>query len=787
MGVSQEHIDAAMQQQQTQGGGLGSGSGTGLNIGSMQNLTPAQMRQLTGTGSGSMPAPDDESMQERSALQDLRTNGLRTVSGTNLELMLFEQLLIDSLAQARDTIRIFGQEIFSNKNLTFTPNYNMATPRGYVLAAGDQVVIEVWGAAEMNLRRTIGTEGSVYLEGIGPVQLTGYTIEEAEASIRSRLASIIGGVGSDTHVKVSLGQIRSIRVNVLGEVLTPGTYTLPSLATLFNALYLAGGVSDIGSLRNIQVFRDNKLAATLDVYDYLIHGRTEANLRLQDNDMIIVPPYDALVWASGYVKREMGYEMRAGETVDDLLLYAGGFRGDAYTDDLLVKRTSGSRFQVFTVDAADFGHFALNDGDSVKVGRIIDRYENRLQIDGAVWRPGEYEYSERLDRLSELIAKAGGVTGDQYADRGQITRQRADFTDEMLPFNLRDVLSGAADISLQPEDRVYIPTIEEMTETYYILVRGEVNRPDTIPFRYNMNIEDAVLLAGGLKESASMANVEISRRIRSPRSTDYSPQIAQTYHFPITDGLAVSPEGAAFTLLPFDEVDVRRSPAYMPQERVTIDGEILFGGQYAFSRAGERLSEVVAKAGGVTPEAYVRGASLVRRMTDDEQARVDAKLAMAVDLVGLDTVGMASRLNDTYSVGIDLERAMRNPGGPDDIVLRDGDAIRIPKLNNTVKISGSVLMTNTVTFEGSRVRDYIDQAGGYTQFARRRPYVVYMSGKVASTRVGFLHRRFPRVEPGCEIIVPERIERTGRMRLGEWVGLLSSTALTTATVSSLLK
>ena len=457
MGVSQQQIDEAIRQAQAQ-------------------------TEKTGSSTSA----------ETSGLESSSAAGLRTRSGTDLELMLFEKMIIDSLDRARDTVRIFGQEVFSNKNLTFTPNYNLPTPRNYVLAAGDEVVIEVWGNSEMNLRETITTEGSVYLRGIGPVQLNGYTIEEAEKAIRARLATIFEGLGSDTHVKVSLGQIRSIRVNVLGEVLTPGTYTLPSLATLFNALYLAGGVSDIGSLRNIRLVRNNRQVGTLDAYDYLIRGKTEANVRLEDNDMIIVPTYDARVWAEGFVKREMGYEMKSGETVADLLEYAGGFRGDAYTDDLLIKRQAGSRYRVFTVDRADFAGFPLHDGDSVKVGQIIDRYENRLQITGAVWRPGEYEYGERLNTLSELIVKAGSLTGSQYADRGQITRQKSDFTDEVIPFNVRDIVLGTTDIALQPEDRVYIPTLDEMTEKYYILVHGEVNKPDTIPFRYNMNIEDVI-------------------------------------------------------------------------------------------------------------------------------------------------------------------------------------------------------------------------------------------------------------------------------------------------------
>lgn len=683
---------------------------------------------------------------------------------------------------------IFGQEFFRNPNLTFTPDFNIATPKDYVLGPGDEVIVEVWGAAETGFRGKISPEGSLYLTGIGPVQLGGTTIDEATQSLRNRLRSVIEGIGSGTQVRVSLGEIRSVNVHIVGDVRAPGTYTLPSLATVLNALYLAGGPNDIGSLRGIRLMRRNEEAARADIYDALIDGKTESNIRLEEGDVILVPPYHARVYIEGEVKRESGYEMRPEETLADLLRFAGGFRGEAYRDNLTVRRKSGRQYRIHTVGEEQFDTFTLQDGDSITVDRIIDLYANRASIKGAVWRPGEYEIGPRMSRLSQLIARAENLKGDEFADRGQITRLRPDFTSEIIPFSVRAVVLGETDVELRPEDEVYIPSIAEMTEEYYVLVRGEVNRPDTIPFRYNMTVEDVIILSGGLKESASMAHVEVARRIKDPASTRYSRTIAETFTFPISESLTVSAEDGPFTLQPFDEVYIRRSPAYFVQQGAAVSGEILFEGNYAFSRVGERLSELIDKAGGVTPEAYIKGASLTRTLTLDEKAKVEAKLAIANANLGRDSVDLATlNMTDTYSVGIDLEKALQNPGGSDDIVLRDGDVIYIPKLDNTVKISGAVLYANTVTFDGGRLNDYISQAGGYTDGARRRPFIVYMNGKIASTRRGFLHKRYPRVEAGCEIIVPERAERGNRVGLVDVLNIASSSTAIAAMITTLLK
>jgi protein involved in polysaccharide export with SLBB domain len=693
----------------------------------------------------------------------------------------------DSLTGPRAT-EIFGTDFFSMSHFPFIPDYNIPTPKNYTLGTGDEVIVDVWGTSSLNFRNKIDPEGNFHLSGVGPIQLSGYTLDEAARKIESSLLTIVGDVGHGSRVKVTLGEIRSIHIHLVGEVRRPGTYTVPSLATVFNALYLAGGPNEIGSLREIRLIRNNEALAQIDLYETLIHGKTESNHRLEEGDVILVPPYHARAVIDGQVKRAAGYELRPGETLADLLRYCGGFTSDAYRETLTLHRSSARQHEIHTVDEQDFALFALQNGDSLNVERIIDRYVNRLTIRGAVWRPGEYEYGPRSNRLSQLVARAEGLKGDRFADRGQIVRQREDFTTEIIPFSVGALARGETDVDLQPEDNVYIPTLEEMTERRHIIVRGEVNRPDTLDFHHGMTVEDAVIGAGGLKESASLARISVARRIKDSGAERYSGELAETFSFDIRTDLSLSPEQAGFTLQPFDEVYIRRSPVYFAQQGATVSGEILFGGNYSFSRVGERLSELIAKAGGVTPEAYTRGASLIRTMTLDEKARVEAKLAMADADLGRDSVALRSlHLATTYPVGIDLEKALRTPGGSDDIVLRDGDAVYIPKLDNTVKISGSVLYANTVTFEGRRLNDYVSQAGGYTDGARRRPFIVYMNGKIASTRRGFLHRRYPHVEAGCEIIVPERAERGQRFGVLDILNLTSSTTAIAAMLATILK
>ena len=640
----------------------------------------------------------------------------------------------DSMAVTESVI--FGREVFSSRNLTFAPNYNMPTPADYVLAAGDEVIIDVWGASELNVRMAVTPEGSINLSGVGPVYLNGLTMSQAEQRIKLKLNNVIGGIGSRSFIKVSLGQIRSIKVNMAGEVMLPGTYTLPSLATLFNALYSAGGVNPTGSMREIKVYRNSNEVASLDVYDFLINGKYESNLRLEDNDMVIVKPYNALVAVTGRVKRNRVYEMTSGETLEDLIRYAGGFTGDAYTDNLQVKRKSGRMLEIFTVNGSTMSSFNLKDGDTVFVDRIINEYLNRLVIKGAVMRPGEYQLTAETETLSGLIRKAEGFKGNEFASRGQITRRKPDYTYEVIPFDVKAISGGGSDIKLNSNDEVFIPTIFDMREEYYVVVRGEVNKPDTLKYLDAMTVEDVILQGGGLKESASLARLELARRIKDPSSLKYSEKTAEIFTFNISQNLELKPEASRFLVKPFDEITVRVSPGYQAQASVSVEGEVLFPGRYVMATSGERLSDLVRKAGGLNPIAHIRGASLKRALSEEEHNKIQSLLRMAKLGDGNDSISLESlSFLEYYPIGIDLAAAIATPGGNDDVVLMPGDKLVVPKYNAVVKVSGAVLYPNAVTFDKGRgLRNYLSQSGGYKNGARRRPYVVYMNGKVASTK-----------------------------------------------------
>lgn len=694
-------------------------------------------------------------------------------------------ITIDSIPVVK--LGVFGKEVFSSRNLTFAPNYNMPTPANYVLAAGDEVIIDVWGASELNVRTVITPEGSVTLSGVGPVYLNGLTISQAEQRIKLRLDKVMGGIGTRSFIKVSLGQIRSIWVNMAGEVSLPGTYTLPSLATLFNALYSAGGVNQIGSLRDIKVYRNSAEVASLDVYDFLINGRYESNLRLEDNDMIIVRPYDAHVAITGCVKRNRFFEMTPDETLEDLIRYAGGFTGDAYTENLRVKRKAGRMMEIFTVNGKNMSSFNLRDGDSVFVDTLIKEYSNRIIIKGAVRRPGEFQLTAESDSLSDLIEMAEGLKGNEFASRGQITRRNPDYTYSLISFDVRAITGGGEDIPLKSDDEVYIPTIFDMREEFYVIIAGEVNKPDTLPYRENMTVEDVILQAGGLKESASLARVELARRIKDPASMVYSERTAEIHTFNITQGLALAPEASRFPVMPFDEVTVRPSPGYQEQASVTVTGEVIFGGDYVLAETGERLSSLVKRAGGLNPVAYVKGASLNRKLNEEERTKIESLLRIAGSEIGNDSISLESlNIAEYYPVGIDLVAALANPGGNDDIVLMPGDIIQVPKYNGIVKVSGAVLYPNAVTsIEGKGLRSYLSQSGGYRTGARKKPYVVYMNGMVSSTKKFLFIKDYPKIEPGCEIIVPMKPSKIGSGGLAEIMGI-SSTSVSLASVVAML-
>lgn len=724
---------------------------------------------------------------------DATTTGLRSPLNDN-EIPPAELQREDNRHDKDPQEMVFGRDIFSDKNLTFEPDLNIPTPKNYRFAAGDEVLIHVWGDSEMNLQRTISPDGTIFIPDLGPVALSGLTVEEARDRIRRQLGRImetIDGHAPNTFVSVSLGQIRSIKVNIVGEAEVPGTYTLTSLATLFNALYAAGGVNDIGSLRSIKVYRNSRLAADLDVYRYLLHGAYETDIRLEDNDMVMIGPYDMLVTARGKIKRNRIFELKKDETLADLLDMAGGFTGDAYTKDVTVKRKSGTGYQIATVAKEQFATFTFHDGDSLLVDSVVAFYENRLTVTGAVWRPGEYELSPSVHTVRQLVKQAAGLKGDEFAGRALVTRLNPDFTHSVIAIPIGDIMTGAApDMELQNEDRLYIPSLFDLREPYTIRVEGAVNMPDTIlPYRRGMTVEDAIVLAGGLQEAAATVNVEVARRIKDDRSAASSEQIARVYKFTLRDALQTQPADTLFTLEPFDEVYVRFSPGYQKQQVVNVGGEIMFAGSYALPHKNTRLSDLIREAGGITPGAYVKGANLKRKLSEDEIRQVETLLQLSnANKEGKDSIALSMADIRDYPVGINLEKALEQPGSAEDLVLRDGDALFIPQLQSTVKISGAVTYPNSVTYaRGMTVRDCLSQAGGYNELARKYPVVIYMNGQVATTRrVALFFKRYPPVEPGSEIVVPAKSPRDRRANLAEILSISSSATSMAAVIASII-
>lgn len=678
---------------------------------------------------------------------------------------------------------VFGRNIFNNKNLTFEPNMNIATPQNYRLGPGDAVIIDVYGASQKTINGTVSPDGEVTIEGYGPIQVSGLTIAQANARIRS----LLGARYSSSQVKLTLGQTRTITINVMGEVKIPGTYTLSAFASVFHALYMAGGTNDLGTLRSIKVYRDNKLVSTVDIYDYILNGKQTGNIKLADGDVIIVGPYDCLVNINGKVKRPMFYEMKKNESVGTLLKYAGSFTGDAYRKSVRVFRKTGREYTVFNVEEFDMNTFHVADGDSVSVDSIINRYENAVELKGAVFRSGMYQLGGDITTVRSLIEHADGITEEAFTNRAIIHRLKEDRTLEVISFDLGGILAGTvADVPLKTGDVMFVPTKGEAQTQRTITIHGEVQYPGIYKYADNQTLEDFILQAGGLKEAASTVKVDVARRINAPKAVAVDSVLARTYSFALKDGFVV--DGTpGFTLMPYDEVYVRRSPGYRTQKNVYLEGNVVFAGTYTLSEKNERLSDVIRKAGGLNDFAYPQGARLERVITPEERLRMQTVLKMAqaqsnskdsVDVTKLD-------LGDTYYVGIELDQALKNPGGDADIVLREGDRIIVPEYSGTVKISGDVMFPNTVAYQkGKRPAYYIDQAGGWGNRAKKsHTYIIYMNGTVA--KVG--HNA--KIKPGCEIVVPSKPEGQS-MKVAEWLTIgtsVASIATMIATIANIVK
>lgn len=713
------------------------------------------------------------------------TSGSRLRRPTNDSVSLDRINLPDQGITLPRREQIFGRNIFNTRNLTFEPSENLATPPNYRLGPGDEVIIDIWGASQNTIRETISPDGTINIQELGPVNLNGMTVAKAESYLKEALSKIYAD--QSNQIRVTLGNSRTIQVNVMGEVLQPGTYALSGFSTVFHALYRAGGMSNLGSLRNVQLVRNGRKIATIDVYQFILKGQAHDDIRLQEGDVIIVPAYDALVQVDGAVKRPMRYEMKNGETLSTLFKYAGGFTGNAYTKQVSVVRQNGQEYEVKTFERPDYSVSKLQDGDVITVDSIMDRFANRLEIRGAVYRPGIYELNGKISTVRELVNQADGLMDDAFTGRAVLYRERPNKTREVKQIDIRSLMAGETpDVPLQKNDVLYIPSIHDLKDLGNVQIFEEVTNPGTYPYADNMTLEDLVIGAGGLKESASVVRVDVSRRIKDPKGTTTGRETGEMFSFGLKDGFVIDGQ-PGFVLQPYDQVFVRRSPAYQAQQNVSIGGEVLYGGTYSLTHKNERISELLAKAGGPTEFAYVKGSKLIRRANEEEKARMRDIVEMMRKELGTGAIdSMGLKVEDIYTVGIDLEAALKNPGGADDIVLREGDSIAVPEYVNTVKISGAVMMDNTVTYTpGKSVKYYLGQAGGYSQNAKKsKKFIVYMNGQIAEVK----GNGSKQIEPGCEIIVPTKRRRPNAFNnvIG-YASSFASLATMFATLTNLIK
>ena len=705
--------------------------------------------------------------------------------------------------QAENKKKVFGRDIFNNKELTFEPSMNIATPQSYRLGPGDAVFIDIYGASQKSIQSTVSPDGDINIEGFGPIQVSGLTIAQANQRLRAQL----GARYSSSKVRLTLGQSRTITVNVMGEVRAPGTYTVSAFASVFHALYMAGGTNDLGTLREIKIYRNNRLISQADVYDYILNGKMTGNVRLTDGDVIYVGPYNCLVNITGKVKRPMFYEMKSNESVGTLLKYAGGFTGDAYKKAVRLVRKTGREFAVFNVSEFDMNTFHIADGDSVSVDSIIQRYNNTVEIKGAVFRPGLYQLGNDINSVRTLVQHAEGLKEEAFTSRGVIHRMKEDRTLEVVAVDVAGIMNGTvADMPLKENDVLFIPTKREMMQQQTITIHGEVQYPGVYKYADNETLEDFVLQAGGLKETASTVKVDVARRIVNSKALTTDSLIAKTYTFALKDGFVIDGE-PGFVLKPYDEVYVRKSPGYSTQKNVSVEGEVMFGGTYTMSKRNMRLTDLLQAAGGVTDLAYVKGARLERVPNAIERSRMETALKMQQEEMQRQLLQMAASSNNagaiqqlgqntstaqlkkfeipaTFPVGIELDKAIAAPNSDANIVLREGDRLILPQYTATVKINGAVMYPNTVAYKkGKKAKYYINAAGGFAQNARKsNAYIIYMNGMVGKVSEG------AKINPGCEIVVPTKLSR--KMSIAETISLgsgITSIAAMIATIANMVK
>ncbi len=772
-----------------------------------QGVTPAQLRRIKakydqeqeGLGAVDVTAikRNRQAVDKNAPVKDRRGENFmlhdEKVKYNNLqkrEMLQSEMtfLDIDSVVYYNNLLKekevVYGRNLFNNELLTFEPAMNIPTPADYVLGAGDQVIIDIWGASQQSIDGEISPDGFVVVEEIGPIKLAGLTVAEANEYVKDML----GGDYNGSSITLSVGTTRSVKVEVVGDVVTPGSYTLSAFSTLFNALYTAGGINDMGTLREINVFRGGKSVAKIDVYDYIINGNNDGNIRLQDNDLIVVGPYDAIVSVGGKVKRPMRYEMKDDETLSKLLNFAGNFTGDAFTKNVRVIRKSGREYSVHTVEKGAFASFKLFDGDSIYVDSIIPRFSNMVEVKGAVFHPGMYETGGNINTVLDLIDAADGLREDAFTARAVMHRRKQDRRLEVLAVNIEGIMAGTVpDVELRKEDVLFIPSVNDMRGEETLRINGEVNFPGVYEFAENTTIEDFVLQAGGLTNAASMVKVDVFRRIYDAKALAEQDTITKNFSFAIKDGFVVEGE-PGFLLEPFDEVHVRKSPVNSVTMNVTVDGAVNFAGDYAMYSRNYRLSDLINAAGGLSEFAFPEGARLYRKMTDEERAQRESVMKLSqiqmyeesmrsesdYDITLADSLmNLKLELGDVYAVAINLEMAIENPGGVEDIVLRESDVLTVPQYTSTIKISGEVRYPITLNYKkGEKLSYYIKRAGGYTDRAKKSGvYAIYMNGGVSEIS----KRSSNDIKPGCEIVVPTK-SAAKKLSTAEIVAIGSSTA-----------
>jgi len=675
--------------------------------------------------------------------------------------------------------RIFGFSFFNNENLSFEPNVNIPVPASYVIGAGDEILIDVWGASQQSYQLMVDKNGSINIPNIGPVRVGSLAQEAAKKRIQGKLTSIYSDLKASnprTFATINIGTVKSIKVNVIGEVFLPGTYTLPGTASAFNALYLSGGPNKDGSFRNIQVIRDGEVVAILDVYEYLLRGKSKINMPLRDADVVLIPTYDKRIKVGGELKRNGLFEAKDDEKIADIIEYAGGFTENAYTHRVELYRTTSRERAFKDVMASDFESILLQSGDSVYAGPVLERFENKVSIEGAVYRPGNYELSEGLS-LKQLIDNADGVREDVFLNRGLITRLMEDLTLQNITFNVGEVLRGEKDIELKREDIITISSINDLREIRTVEIYGEVQYPGEFDFNEDMTLSDLVFKSGGFKESASEAFIEISRRLSYEDAQRASDKIADVYQFTISRDLKMNGEDAQFVLHPYDQIFVRQAPGYERKTVVMVSGEVNYAGQFSLTSKKERVSTIIQRAGGLSPDAYPKGAMLTRKVEISQKVK-----RLREQLIESDTTLAFSDLGFDV-VSIDLEKIMAKPGGKNDIFMQDGDELVIPRELQTVKVSGGVLNPLSVYFEdGKRMKHYIQSGGGFDLRAKKgKAYVIYPNGAAASTKSFLFFRNYPKVMPGSEIVVPKKPERQP-IPATAWIAMASALASLSLTI-----